>query len=119
MKILGNLLWFLFFGLWSAVAWFVLGLLWCITVVGIPFGLQAFKIAKLVLWPFGKNVLSDFGKHPIANIIWIIFGGWELALGYVVGGVICCITVVGIPFGKQCFKLATLSLSPFGASVAS
>lgn len=119
MKTLGNILWFLFFGLWSAVVWFVLGLLWCVTIIGIPFGLQAFKIAALVLWPFGKNVCSDFGKHLIANIIWIIFGGLELALGYVVGGVICCITVVGIPFGKQCFKLATLSLSPFGARVAS
>lgn len=117
MKTLGNILWFLFFGLWSAIAWLVLGLLWCITIIGIPFGLQAFKIATLVLWPFGKEVRSDFGKHPIANIIWLFFGGVELALGYVVGGVICCITIVGIPFGKQCFKLATLSLCPFGANV--
>ncbi|MBQ9767405.1 MAG: YccF domain-containing protein [Lachnospiraceae bacterium] len=117
MNALGNILWFVFFGFWTAVAWFVLGLLWCVTIIGIPFGLQAFKIAKLVLWPFGKEVRSAFGKHPIANIIWIIFGGLELALGYVVGGVICCITVVGIPFGKQCFKLASLSLCPFGANV--
>ena len=117
MKILGNILWFVFFGIWSAVIWLLLGLLWCITVIGIPFGLQAFKIAKLVLWPFGKTVRSDFGKHPIANLIWLLFGGLELALGYVIGGVICCITIIGIPFGKQCFKLATLAITPFGANV--
>ena len=117
MRTIGNILWMLFFGLWSAVSWFFLGLLWCITIVGIPFGKQCFKIAGLVFWPFNKNVDTNFGKHPVANIIWIIFGGLELAMAYVVGGAICCITVIGIPFGKQCFKLAALSLAPFGARV--
>ena len=117
MKTIGNILWFLFFGLWSAISWFGLGLLWCISIIGIPFGIQCFKIAGLVIWPFGKNVTSNFGKHPIANLIWIIFGGLELAIGYVIGGVICYITIIGIPFGKQCFKLASLSLAPFGADV--
>lgn len=117
MRTIGNILWMLFFGLWSAVSWFFLGLLWCITIVGIPFGKQCFKIAGLVFWPFKKDVDTNFGKHPVANIIWIIFGGLELAMAYVVGGAICCITVIGIPFGKQCFKLAALSLAPFGAKV--
>ena len=117
MRTIGNILWRLFFGLWSAVSWFFLGLLWCITIVGIPFGKQCFKIAGLVFWPFKKDVDTNFGKHPVANIIWIIFGGLELAMAYVVGGAICCITVIGIPFGKQCFKLAALSLAPFGAKV--
>jgi len=117
MRTIGNILWMLFFGLWSAVSWFFLGLLWCITIVGIPFGKQCFKIAGLVFWPFKKDVDINFGKHPIVNIIWIIFGGLELAMAYVVGGAICCITVIGIPFGKQCFKLAALSLAPFGARV--
>ncbi|MBR6536210.1 MAG: YccF domain-containing protein [Lachnospiraceae bacterium] len=117
MRTIGNILWMLFFGLWSAVSWFFLGLLWCVTIVGIPFGKQCFKIAGLVFWPFKKDVDTNFGKHPVANIIWIIFGGLELAMAYVVGGAICCITVIGIPFGKQCFKLAALSLAPFGAKV--
>ncbi len=117
MRTIGNILWMLFFGLWSAVVWFLMGVLWCITIIGIPFGKQCFKFAGLVFWPFKKDVDMNFGKHPIANIIWIIFGGLELAMAYVVGGAICCITIIGIPFGKQCFKLATLSLAPFGARV--
>ncbi len=117
MKTLGNILWFVFFGLWSAISWLLLGILWCITIIGIPFGLQCFKLVKLVIWPFGKQVYSNFGAHPIANLIWILFGGIGLAISYVIGGVICYITIVGIPFGKQCFKLATLSLAPFGARV--
>lgn len=117
MKTLGNIIWFLLIGLGSAIGWFFLGLLWCVTIIGIPFGLQAFKMAKLVLFPFGKIVKSDFGKHPIANILWLIFGGLELAFSYVIVGVIFCITIIGIPFGKQCFKLATLAAIPFGANV--
>ncbi|MDD6035964.1 MAG: YccF domain-containing protein [Lachnospiraceae bacterium] len=117
MRTIGNILWMLFFGLWTAVVWFMLGLLWCITIIGIPFGLQCFKIAGLVLWPFGKEVYSNFGAHPIGNLIWLVFGGLGLAISYVIGGVICCITIIGIPFGKQCFKLATLALAPFGARV--
>ncbi len=77
----------------------------------------SFKIAKLVIFPFGKVVKSDFGKHPIANIIWILFGGLELAVGYLFVGLLLCITIIGIPFGKQCFKLAQLALVPFGATV--
>ncbi|MBO5110130.1 MAG: YccF domain-containing protein [Clostridia bacterium] len=118
MKLIGNLLWFIFTGLLSSIAWFLLGILWCITIIGIPFGKQCFKMAKLVLFPFGKTVKTDFGKHPIANILWLVFGGLELCVGYLVVGVIWCITIVGIPFGKQCFKLASLSLIPFGASIS-
>lgn len=117
MKVIGNILWFLFTGLWTAICWFFTGLVWCITIIGIPFGLQAFKIAKLVLWPFGNEAKINFGKHPIANVIWIIFGGLFLALGFAVLGLIWCVTVIGIPFGLQCFKLAKLSLAPFGAEI--
>lgn len=117
MRSFGNVIWMLLFGWWSAALWFVLGILWCVTIIGMPFGKQCFKFAELVFMPFRKDVVANFAKHPIANIIWIIFGGLELAIAYVIGGVICCITVVGIPFGKQCFKLAALSLAPFGAKV--
>lgn len=117
MKTLGNILWFLFTGLGAGLAWFFLGILWCITIIGIPFGKQAFKLAKLSFFPFGKKVDTNFGKHPIANLIWFVFGGFGIALGFAFTGLIWCITIIGIPFGKQCFKLATLALMPFGATV--
>ena len=117
MKTLGNIIWFLLIGLWTAIGYLVAGIIFCITIIGIPFGKQCFKLATLVLTPFGKNVKTNFGKHPIANIIWLILFGWEMCLGYVFAGVIFCITIIGIPFGKQCFKLASLSLTPFGANL--
>ena len=118
MKFLGNVLWFVFGGFVSALEWFVAGVVCCITVVGIPFGKQCFKFAKLSLAPFGKDV--DFGGGAVSffvNILWIIFFGWEMALTNIVFGVLWCITIVGIPFGKQFFKLAKLSFMPFGAEV--
>ena len=117
MKTLGNILWFIFTGLWGGIVYFLYGILWCITIIGIPFGKQAFKLSKLMFWPFGKEVKSNFSKHPIANIIWFIFGGLEAGLGYFFVGLLWCITIVGIPFGKQCFKLAGLTFFPFGAEV--
>ncbi len=117
MKFIGNILWFVFTGLITGLAWFFTGILWCITIIGIPFGKQAFKLATLAFWPFGRKVATNFGKHPIANVIWLIFGGLFLAIGYLVLGVIWCITIIGIPFGKQCFKLAKLAATPFGSTI--
>ena len=118
MKFIGNILWLLLTGLGSAIGWFFMGLLWCITIIGIPFGKQCFKLAKLSLWPFGTSVNGDFGKHPIANVIWFIFGGFGLFLGFLFAGIIWCITIIGIPFGKQCFKLSKLAAFPFGAKIS-
>lgn len=117
MKTIGNILWLIFTGFWSALYCFFAGIFWCITIIGIPYGRQCFKMARLYFWPFGSKVNSNFGKHPIANVIWLIFGGLELALAFVILGVFWCITIVGIPFGKQCFKFATLSIGPFGATI--
>ncbi len=118
MRFLGNLIWLIFCGLETAVIWFFLGVVWCITIVGIPFGVQCMKIARLMIWPFGSNLDVHFFRHPIANVIWMIFGGVVLALFYLLAALVCCITIVGIPFGVQCFKLARLALTPFGAAVA-
>lgn len=118
MKTLGNILWFISIGFLSAIGWFICGLLLCITIIGIPFGKQCFKIAGVVILPFGKNIEVDFGKHAIGNILWIIFFGWELALMYLIAGIIFCITIIGIPFGKQCFKLMKLGLIPMGAKIS-
>jgi uncharacterized membrane protein YccF (DUF307 family) len=117
MKTLGNILWFIFGGFFAALWYFIVGILFYITIIGIPFGKQCFKIGKLHLFPFGKEVVSNFNKHPIANIIWLMFFGWELFVSSIVFGVLFCITIIGIPFGKQWFKLALLSLFPFGAQI--
>lgn len=120
MRTLGNILWFLFGGLIGGLAWTLAGCIWCITIIGIPFGLQCFKFASLAFFPFGKDVVYGGGSVSfLANIIWLIFFGWEMALGYLALGAAWCITIVGIPVGLQCFKMAKLSLMPFGADVIS
>lgn len=118
MGCLGNLLWFIFAGFWMMLGWGIAGFLWCLTFVGIPVGMQCFKIAGFAAMPFGREV--ELGGSPVSfllNILWIIFGGIELTITSAVIGMILCITVVGIPFGVQCFKLAGLALMPFGARV--
>ena len=117
MKTLGNVIWFIFTGLWYFLTYSLAGLIFCITIIGIPFGIQCFKLAKLMAWPMGREVDSDFGSHLIMNILWAIFIGWELAVSFVAYGCIYCVTIVGIPFGIQCFKLAKLSFLPFGANI--
>ena len=119
MRLIANVIWFIFGGLWLGIGWGILGLLLCITIIGIPLGKQCFKAAKLTFAPFGKTVSTHFDKHPIANILWVIFLGWEMALGYLISGVICCVTVIGIPLGLQSFKLMKLAFLPFGATVTS
>ena len=118
MKLLGNILWFIFGGLLSGLAWIIAGCLWCITIIGIPIGVQCFKFAGLAFWPFGKEVVYGGGTMSlIANIFWILISGIPMAIGNVVAGCLWCITIIGIPFGKQFFKIARLSLMPFGATV--
>lgn len=118
MGCLGNLLWFIFGGLVSGLSWCVAGCLWCITIIGIPVGLQCFKFAGLAFFPFGKEVHYGGGAGSlILNIIWILFSGLPLAIEHAVLGCVLCVTVIGIPFGLQQFKLAKLALMPFGASV--
>jgi uncharacterized membrane protein YccF (DUF307 family) len=118
MRFIGNILWFILLGLWTGLTWWLIGLLWCITIIGIPVGIQCFKLSKLVFWPFGKDI--HFGNKTsslLLNVLWIIFGGIELAISYLSAGVILCCTIVGIPFGLQCFKLMKLALLPFGAEI--
>ena len=117
MKTLGNILWFLLTGFLSGLAYVLLGLLWCVTIVGIPFGVQCMKLGFLIMWPFGKDVDEDFGKHVFLNVLWIIFGGWELCVGFLIAALFWCVTIIGIPFAKQCVKFAKLSLMPFGSTV--
>ena len=117
MKTIGNVIWLLLTGLEMALAWFFLGIIWCVTIIGIPFGKQCFKLARVAIWPMGTKVKTDFGKHPIANVIWLLISGIPMALDHLITGALLCLTVVGIPFGYQHFKLAALALIPFGTRV--
>lgn len=119
MKAIGNLIWVIFGGAITALIWCVYGVLWCCTIVGIPLGKQCFKFARLSFMPFDKEVVdSDSGAlSTIANIIWIVVTGAAMAFENLVIGLLFCITIVGIPFGKQYFKLAKLTLTPFGFDV--
>ena len=104
-----------------SLSYLLLGIVYCVTIVGIPVGLQLFKMASLSLFPFGREVVDrngTMGCWPLfLNILWIVFGGIEMALSHAVLGLLFCITIVGIPFGLQHFKLALLALMPFGKEV--
>lgn len=117
MIIIANIIWFIFIGLFSCISYILEGLLFCLSIIGIPFGLQAFKFAQLVLMPFGKEVKTNMAAHPIANLIWLIFGGLIDAFCFYFFGLILYITIIGIPLGKQAFKMGQLSLAPFGAVI--
>lgn len=118
MRILGNIIWFLLAGFWSWLAWSIAGLLLCITIVGIPFGLQCFKIGSFGLFPFGKRIEAGTGLGSLLlNILWIIIFGWELALLHLTSAFFLCVSIIGIPFAFQSVKLAVISLFPFGAKI--
>ena len=112
------LLWFIFGGFLSGLSWTLTGCLWCITIIGIPVGMQCFKFAALSFFPFGKEVRYGGGAGSfLLNLIWLIVSGLPLAIESALIGVVLCITVIGIPFGLQQFKLAKLALMPFGSEV--
>ncbi len=121
MTFLGNLVWIVFGGLILSVAYLLLGIVYCITIIGIPVGVQLFKMASLSLFPFGRTIKDkENGMSCLSmflNILWIVFGGIEMAMSHAVVGLLFCITIVGIPFGLQHFKLALLALIPFGKEI--
>lgn len=121
MKTLGNVLWFVFSGIWMAIGFAVSGVVCCLTVIGIPFGIQAFKLAGFALWPFGRTVvLSDDGPTVLGtvfNVVWLVLFGWGLFVGALLSAVFLCLTVIGIPFAVQSVKIGVLALWPFGRQV--
>lgn len=121
MKILGNIIWILFGGLIIALEYFAASLVLIVTIIGIPFGIQTFKLGLLALWPFGREIRekpqASGCLSTIMNIIWILCGGIWIALSHFVLGILFFITIIGIPFGKQHFKLAGLALTPFGKEI--
>ncbi|MEZ3461687.1 MAG: YccF domain-containing protein [Lachnospiraceae bacterium] len=118
MSCLGNLLWFIFGGCISGLSWMLAGCLWCISIIGIPYGIQCFKFASMSFFPFGKEIVYGGGAVSfIVNVIWILVSGIPLAVEHLVIGCLLCVTIIGIPFGLQQFKLAKLALMPFGTSI--
>lgn len=121
MSTLGNLIWLVFGGFLVFLEYMVAGFLLCITIIGIPFGIQAFKLAILALWPFGKSIeLESYAPgclSTLMNLIWLIIGGIWIALTHLLFGLLLSITIIGFPWGKQHFKLMSLALTPFGRRI--
>ena len=121
MNLFGNIIWLIFGGLMAALGYLLGGIVLCITVIGVPWGLQCFKLAGVVLWPFGKKVVRDSDNvgclNILFNLIWILCGGLYTAIVHTVMGAILCLTIIGIPWGKQHFKLVEISLMPFGRRI--
>lgn len=121
MRFIGNIIWLLFGGIVIAIEYFVASLVLMVTIVGIPFGIQTLKLGLLALWPFGRDTRSVAGASgclgTLMNVLWIVCGGIWICLSHLAFGVLLCITIVGIPFGIQHFKLAGLALTPFGREI--
>ena len=121
MNSIGNIFWLLLGGILIAIIYYLVGLLMCLTLIGIPFGLQLFKLGTYSLWPFGHE-LVDGPNEPgcvsvMMNLLWILLGWWEIAILHVVCGIIFLLTIVGIPFALQHFKMAFASIFPFGKEI--
>ena len=121
MRFLGNLIWLVFGGIFIALEYFISSILMMLTIIGIPFGLQTLKLASLALWPFGRSsVFTENATGCLStfmNILWLLLGGIWIAISHAVFGLFFFITIIGIPFGKQHFKLASVALSPFGRGI--
>jgi uncharacterized membrane protein YccF (DUF307 family) len=120
VRLLLNVIWLIFGGLWLAIGYAIAALVMCILIITIPFGVAAGRIALYCLWPFGREVVRKPGAGTgalIGNVIWIVLAGWWLALGHVITGVAMCLTIIGIPLGLANFKLIPVSLVPFGREI--
>ena len=121
MRLFGNVIWLIFGGLIIAIEYFIGSLILMITIVGIPFGIQTLKMAALALWPFGRETrVHDRASgclYILMNVIWLLTGGLWIAATHALFGVLLCITIIGIPFGLQHFKLTAIALSPFGRDI--
>ena len=121
MRLLGNLVWLIFGGIIIAIEYFIGSIILMITIIGIPFGLQTLKMAAIAIWPFGRDTRvhsrASGCLYILMNILWLLTGGLWIAITHTVFGLILCITIIGIPFGLQHFKLTAIALSPFGRDI--
>ena len=123
VKTLLNIIWLVLAGIWLALGYVFAAVLLAITIIGIPFTVQAFKLAGYALWPFGRTLVPaerrNRGLSAFANVLWFILAGWWLALAHLFAGIALCITIIGIPLGIASFKMAGAALVPFGKEVVS
>ena len=122
MRLILNVIWLVLAGFWMAVAYVIAGIICCVLIITIPFGVASFRIANFALWPFGRTVVqrSDAGTaSAVGNIIWLIFAGIWLAIGHITTGIALCITIIGIPLGLASFKMVPISLFPLGRQIVS
>ncbi|HEV7933880.1 MAG TPA: YccF domain-containing protein [Actinomadura sp.] len=120
MRTLLNIIWLVLAGFWMAAGYVLAGIICCVLIITIPFGIASFRVAAYALWPFGKTVVrrADAGTgSAIGNLIWLVFAGWWLALGHLFTGLALCVTIIGIPFGIANFKLIPISLLPLGREI--
>jgi uncharacterized membrane protein YccF (DUF307 family) len=121
MRTVLNIIWLVLAGIWLALAYLMAAVLLAITIIGIPFAVQAVKLGLYALWPFGRTLVPT-GSHRslsvIGNILWFILAGWWLALGHLITGCLLCLTIIGIPLGVADFKMAGAALVPFGKEIA-
>jgi uncharacterized membrane protein YccF (DUF307 family) len=120
MKTILNVIWLILCGFWMFLAYMLAGLLLCVTIIGIPFGVAAFRIGLYALWPFGYTVVERPGAGApscVGNVLWLILAGWWLALGHIFTGIALCVTIIGIPLGIANFKLIPVSLLPLGKEI--
>lgn len=121
MKIFGNIMWLIFGGIIIALIYYVMGLLMCITIIGIPFGVQLFKLGTYSMWPFGHELVNGPNEpgcvSVVMNLFWILCGWWEIALLHLFFGLVFCVTIVGIPLGLQHFKMVLGTIMPFGKEI--
>lgn len=120
MRTVLNIIWLVFCGLWMCLGYFLAGLLLCVTIIGIPFGIAAFRIGVYALWPFGYTAVDRYDAGAgsmVGNVLWLVLAGWWLALGHIVTGIALFVTIIGIPFAIANFKLIPLSLMPLGKEI--
>jgi uncharacterized membrane protein YccF (DUF307 family) len=120
MRMLLNLIWLVFGGIWLSLAYALVALVMFVLIITIPFGIASARIALFCLWPFGRTLVrrADAGAgSAIGNVIWFVLAGWWLALGHIITGVAMCLTIIGIPLGLANFKLIPVSLTPFGRDI--
>lgn len=122
MRLLLNVIWLIFGGFWLALGYVVAGVIACLLIVTIPFGIASFRIALFALWPFGRRIERrvDAGDaSTLGNVLWFVLFGWWLAIGHLVSGVAMCLTIIGIPLGLANFKMIPISFTPLGREIVS
>jgi uncharacterized membrane protein YccF (DUF307 family) len=121
VRVLLNVIWLVLAGVWLALGYVLAAVIMAITIIGIPFAVQALKLAGYALWPFGRTLLPSETRHKglsvVGNVLWFLLAGWWLALEHLFVGIILCITIIGIPLGVASFKMAGAALVPFGKEV--